>query len=70
MLAIGQLIVGVPTSCKPPVLLAAAYFFIDFVYAPVGGFIKTVIRVLRCVGHYNSKILLDKVRQQLLSHVG
>ncbi|KAF6257604.1 hypothetical protein COO60DRAFT_1622218 [Scenedesmus sp. NREL 46B-D3] len=24
------------------------------------GFIKTVIRVLRCVGHYNSKILLDK----------
>jgi hypothetical protein len=27
-----------------------------------GGFIKTVIRVLRCVGHYNSKILLDRVR--------
>jgi hypothetical protein len=27
-----------------------------------GGFIKTIIRVLRCVGHYNSKLLLDKVR--------
>ncbi|KAF8072459.1 NRPB1 [Scenedesmus sp. PABB004] len=24
------------------------------------GFIKTIIRVLRCVGHYNSKLLLDK----------
>jgi hypothetical protein len=42
---------------------------LTFVYAPVGGFIKTVIRVLRCVGHYNSKILLDKVRQQLLLHI-
>lgn len=26
-----------------------------------GGFIKTIIRVLRCVGHYNSKLLVDKV---------
>jgi hypothetical protein len=31
-----------------------------------GGFIKTVIRVLRCVGHYNSKILLDRVRRHIL----
>lgn len=29
---------------------------------PAAGFIKTVIRVLRCVGHYNSKLLIDKVR--------
>jgi hypothetical protein len=26
-----------------------------------GGFIKTIIRVLRCVGHFNSKLLVDKV---------
>lgn len=26
-----------------------------------GGFIKTVLRVLRCVGHANSKLLIDKV---------
>lgn len=32
--------------------------------AAAGGFIKTVIRVLRCVGHTNSKILLDKVRRR------
>jgi hypothetical protein len=31
-----------------------------------GGFIKTVIRVLRCVGHYNSKILLDRVGRHIL----
>jgi hypothetical protein len=35
-------------------------------HAPPGGFIKTVIRVLRCVGHYNSKILLDRVRGHIL----
>jgi hypothetical protein len=29
--------------------------------ANTGGFIKTLIRVLRCVGHFNSKLLLDKV---------
>jgi hypothetical protein len=27
-----------------------------------GGFIKTIIRVLRCVGHFNSKLLVDKVK--------
>ena len=26
------------------------------------GFIKTVIRVLRCVSFYNSKLLIDRVR--------
>jgi len=31
------------------------------VSSTAGGFIKTVIRVLRCVGHYNSKLLIDKV---------
>lgn len=33
-----------------------------------GGFIKTIIRVLRCVGHYNSKLLLDKVGLLALHH--
>jgi hypothetical protein len=35
--------------------------FWPFYPANTGGFIKTLIRVLRCVGHFNSKLLLDKV---------
>ncbi len=31
------------------------------------GFIKTVVRVLRCISYYNSKLLLDRVRSWTLA---
>lgn len=41
--------------------LCSASSVAEYILSHAGGFIKTVIRILRCVGHYNSKLLIDKV---------
>lgn len=51
------------------VLLRLRWLICGHAAVCTGGFIKTIIRVLRCVGHFNSKLLVDKVNMLICRHV-
>ena len=65
--AVGNLLGSVPEkhcSCElsiPEQQWPSLCCLHTLLYHLSGGFIKTIVRVLRCVGHYNSKLLVDKV---------